>query len=110
LNDETSWTDSATTQSDFQEIPDGGTIVGITGGEFGLILMDRSIHRMSYVGSPLVFQFDNITRNLGCYEANSVIQYQGLTFFLSDDGFYSCDGQTVKSIGGEKVDRYFLQM
>jgi hypothetical protein len=108
LNDETSWTDSATTQSDFQEIPDGGTIVGITGGEFGLILMDRSIHRMSYVGSPLVFQFDNITRNLGCYEQNSVIQYQGLTFFLSDDGFYSCDGQTVKSIGGEKVDRYFF--
>jgi hypothetical protein len=31
-----------------------------------------------------------------------------LTFFLSDDGFYSCDGQTVKSIGGEKVDRFFF--
>lgn len=108
LNDETSWTDSATTQSDYQEIPDGGTVVGITGGEFGLILMDRSIYRMSYVGSPLVFQFDNITRNLGCYEANSVIQYQGTTFFLSDDGFYACDGQQVFSIGGEKVDRYFF--
>jgi hypothetical protein len=108
LNDETSWTDSATTQSDFQEIPDGGTVVGITGGEFGLILMDRSIYRMTYVGSPLVFQFDNITRNLGCYEANSVIQYQGTTFFLSDDGFYACDGQQVFSIGGEKVDRFFF--
>lgn len=108
LNDETSWADSATTQSDYQEIPDGGSIVGITGGEFGLILMDRSIHRMTYVGSPLVFQFDNISRNLGCYEANSVIQYQGTTFFLSDDGFYACDGQNVVSIGGEKVDRYFF--
>ena len=108
LNDETSWADSATTQSDYQEIPDGGTIVGITGGEFGLILMDRSIYRMSYVGSPLVFQFDNITRNLGCYEANSVIQYQGTTFFLSDDGFYACDGQQVFPIGKEKVDRFFF--
>ena len=108
LNDETSWTNSATTQSDFQEIPDGGTVVGVTGGEFGLILMDRSIYRMTYVGSPLVFQFDNITRNLGCYEANSVIQYQGTTFFLSDDGFYACDGQQVFSIGGEKVDRFFF--
>jgi hypothetical protein len=108
LNDETSWTDSATTQSDYQEIPDGGSIVGITGGEFGLVLMDRSIHRMTYVGSPLVFQFDNISRNLGCYEANSIIQYQGTTFFLSDDGFYACDGQNVVSIGGEKVDRYFF--
>jgi hypothetical protein len=108
LNDETSWADSATTQSDFQEIPDGGAIVGVTGGEFGLVLMDRSIYRMTYVGSPLVFQFDNISRNLGCYEANSVIQYQGLTFFLADDGFYACDGQNVVSIGGEKVDRFFF--
>jgi hypothetical protein len=108
INNESNWTDSATTQSDFQEIPDGGSIVGVTGGEFGLILMDRSIYRMSYVGSPLVFQFDNISRNLGCYEANSVIQYQGLTFFLADDGFYACDGQTVVSIGGEKIDRFFF--
>jgi hypothetical protein len=108
LNDETSWTTSATTQADFQEIPDGGSVVGITGGEFGLILMDRSIYRMSYVGSPLVFQFDNITRNLGCYEANSVIQYAGMTFFLGDDGFYACDGQTILPIGNEKVNRFFF--
>jgi len=108
LNDESSWTTSATTQADFQEIPDGGSVVGITGGEFGLILMDRSIYRMSYVGSPLVFQFDNITRNLGCYEANSVIQYAGMTFFLGDDGFYACDGQTILPIGNEKVNRFFF--
>ena len=108
LNDETSWTPSATTQADYQDIPDGGSIVGVTGGEFGLVLLDRSIYRMSYVGSPLVFQFDNITRNLGCYEANSVIQYAGMTFFLGDDGFYACDGQQILPIGNEKVNRYFF--
>lgn len=108
LNDETSWTPSATTQADYQDIPDGGSVVGVTGGEFGLVFMDRSIHRMSYVGSPLVFQFDNISRNLGCYEANSIIQYQGVSFFLSDDGFYACDGQNILPIGNEKVNRYFF--
>lgn len=108
LGDESSWTPSATTQADFQDIPDGGAVVGVTGGEFGLVLLDRSIHRMSYVGSPLVFQFDNISRNLGCYEANSIIQYSGTTFFLSDDGFYACDGQNVLPIGNEKVNRYFF--
>lgn len=108
LNDETSWASSATTQADYQDIPDGGTVVGVTGGEFGLVLMDRSIFRMSYVGSPLVFQFDNITRNLGCYEANSIVQYAGMTFFLGDDGFYACDGQTLLPIGNEKVNRYFF--
>lgn len=108
LGDESSWTDSATTQSDYQDIPDGGSVVGVTGGEFGLVFMDRSIHRMSYVGSPLVFQFDNISRNLGCYEPNSIIQYAGTSFFLADDGFYACDGQKVIPIGNEKVNRYFF--
>lgn len=108
LGDESSWTNSATTQADFQDIPDGGSVVGITGGEFGLVFMDRSIHRMSYIGSPLVFQFDNISRNQGCYEANSIIQYGGTSFFLSDDGFYACDGQQIIPIGNEKVNRYFF--
>jgi hypothetical protein len=108
LGDESSWTNSATTQADFQDIPDGGAVVGLTGGEFGLVFMDRSIHRMSYVGSPLVFQFDNISRNQGCYEANSIIQYGGTSFFLSDDGFYACDGQQIIPIGNEKVNRFFF--
>ena len=107
LGDESSWTTSATTQADFQDIPDGGSVVGITGGEFGLVFLDRSIHRMSYIGSPLIFQFDNISRNLGCYEANTIIQYAGTTFFLSDDGFYACDGQNILPIGNEKVNRFF---
>lgn len=108
LGDETSWAVSATTQADYQDIPDGGNVVGVTGGEFGLVFLEKAIVRMSYVGSPIIFQFDNISRNLGCYEANSIVQYQGVTFFLSDDGFYACDGQNVTSIGGEKVDRYFF--
>lgn len=108
LGDESSWTPSATTQADFQDIADGGSVVGLTGGEFGLVFMDRSIHRMTYVGSPLIFQFDNISRNLGCYEANSIIQYSGTSFFLSDDGFYACNGQKIIPIGNEKVNRFFF--
>jgi hypothetical protein len=101
------WGSIALTQADFQTIPDGGQIRGLTGGEFGLILLERSIVRMSYVGAPLVFQFDNISKNLGCYESNSVVQWQGITYFLADDGFYACNGQQVDPIGAEKVNRYF---
>ena len=108
INDETEWTYSQTTQADYQDVPDGGNVVGITGGEFGLILMDKGISRMSYVGTPFIFQFDNISRGIGCLSDNSITQYQGITFFLSDDGFYMCDGQTVKAIGSEKVDRWFF--
>jgi hypothetical protein len=107
INDETDWTPSDTSQSDSQTIPDGGDIRGITGGEFGIVLLEKSIVRMSYIGSPLFFQFDTIAKNIGCYEANSVAQHGNMTFFLSDDGFYMTDGQAVVPIGAEKIDRYF---
>lgn len=107
INDATDWTAGVGSQSDYQDIPDGGEIRGMTGGEFGLVLLERSIVRMTYVGAPLFFQFDTLTRSLGCYEARSVVQYGSMTFFLSDDGFYVCDGQQVKPIGAERIDRWF---
>lgn len=109
INDETDWTSGPTSQSDYQDIPDGGNIRGITGGEFGLVLLEQAIVRMSYIGAPLFFQFDTISRTLGCYEAGSIAQYGPITFFLSDDGFYQCDGQNIKPIGAEKVDRWFFE-
>jgi len=109
INNETDWTEDVTTQSDYQDIPDGGQIVGIRGGEFGLVFLERAIHRMTYVGTPFIFQFDNISRGKGCMVAGSIAQYQGITFFLSDDGFYMCDGQNVTPIGAEKIDRYFIE-
>lgn len=108
INDETDWTPGTGSQSDTQDIADGGDVMGITGGEFGLILMERAIVRMSYIGSPFFFQFDSIARNIGCITANSVGQFASTTYFLADDGFYSCNGQAVTPIGAEKVDKFFF--
>jgi hypothetical protein len=110
INDETTWGSSQTTQADYQDIADGGQIMGIRGGEFGLVLLEKGISRMSYVGTPFIFQFDNISRGKGCIAAGSIAQVQGVTFFLSDDGFYMCDGQQVTGIGSEKVDRWFFNL
>ena len=108
INDETDWVSGATSQSDFQIIPDGGNVQAITGGEFGVVLLEKSVVRCSYVGSPLFWQFDTISNGLGCLEGNSVARYGNITFFIADDGFYSTDGQTVTNIGLEKVDRWFF--
>jgi len=108
INDETDWTPGAASQSDFQLLPDGGDITGLAGGEYGLIFLERAIYRMSYTGSPLFFQFDAISRSLGCISNGSIAQYGGLTYFLADDGFYACDGQSTKAIGVEKVNRWFF--
>ena len=109
INDETNWVSGTTSQSDYQIIPDGGNVTGLSGGEIGLVFLEKAIIRMSYSGSPLFFQFDTISRGLGCLEGNSIAQYGATTFFLSDDGFYKCDGQTVTGIGTEKIDRYFFK-
>ena len=108
INDETDWTSGAASQSDTQILPDGGDITGLAGGETGLIFMERAIYRMTYVGSPFFFQFDAISRTLGCSTNGSIAQFGGITYFLSDDGFYACDGQSTKSIGAEKVNRWFF--
>jgi hypothetical protein len=92
----------------YQIIPDGGDITGVVGGEFGIVFLEKAIVRMSYIGTPLIFQFDTISRNVGCIEGNSIAQYAGTAYFLSDDGFYATNGQTLTGIGAEKVDRYFF--
>lgn len=108
INNEVNWTPSASSQADSQILPDGGDIIGMSGGEYGLVFMERAIYRMSYVGSPLFFQFDAISRTLGCVSNGSIAQFGGITYFLSDDGFYACDGQNTKNIGAEKVNRWFF--
>ena len=108
INDETDWTPGAASQSDIQIIPDGGDITGLAGGEYGIVFLERAIYRMTYAGSPFFFQFDAISRSLGCISNGSIAQYGGLTYFLADDGFYVCDGQSVKQIGAEKVNRWFF--
>jgi hypothetical protein len=108
INDETDWTPGAASQADTQILPDGGDITGLAGGEYGLVFLERAIYRMSYAGSPFFFQFDAISRSLGCISNGSIAQYGNLTYFLADDGFYVCDGQSTKNIGTEKVNRWFF--
>ena len=109
INNETNWTASSSSQADSQVLPDGGDIVGLAGGEYGLVFLERAIYRMTYSGSPFFFQFDAISRSLGCISNGSIAQLAEQTYFLSDDGFYVCNGQSVTPIGAEKVNRWFFE-
>ena len=107
LNAEDRWTPGPASQADSQYIADGGAIQNITGGEIGIIFMDEAIYRMSYVGSPLFFQFEKIS-TIGCFEGASVIEDNGTSYYLAKDGFYMTDGNTVTPIGTNKVDEWFF--
>jgi len=109
LNNAESWESSDTSQADFQILPAGGAIKAITGGEFGLILQEKSVQRVSYIGTPLIFQFDLISDNTGCISGNSAIQYNGISYWLSDGGIVSCDGSTVTNIGEGKINDWLYK-
>lgn len=107
INDVTGWT-VGTSQSDYQDLPDGGPITAGFGGEYGLVFQESKITRITYVGSPVIFQFDPIELNHGCIEPNSAVQYGRNVFYLSHNGFYMCDGTQAIAIGDQKVDKTFF--
>lgn len=99
----------ATTQSDYQDlIAEGQTIQRIIGGEYGVILTDRSLWTMRYVGSDVIWQFDEVEKDTGCHAPGSVAKSGENIFYLSPRGFMMWNGQQSIPIGAEKVDRYFL--
>lgn len=109
INNATSWTPDAATLADFQNLPgDGGWIQRVLGGEYGTVFQERAIWRMTYVGSPLIFQFDKIHSNIGLYASQSAVQYRNFIFFLAEEGFMMFDGSNVQPIGQNKVDRTFF--
>ena len=107
LASHTGWT-IGTDQSDIQDIFDMGDVTGVVGGEYATILCEKGIVRGSYVGTPLIFQFDKVQTGFGCNYPNSVANVGSTVFYLSDDGFYKFDGQTSTPIGAEKVNRFFF--
>lgn len=109
LNDTTNWT-SGTGSSDYQDFPDGGIVRGVAGGEFGIIFQDQAIRRMSYVpGSPLIFQIDRITQDLGLFAPYSIVPAGSVIYFYSNKGFQKIvPGGLPEQIGRERVDRTFF--
>jgi hypothetical protein len=108
LNNAESWAPSLTTQADLQEMPDGGNVTGLVGGEIGLIFQETSVRRMSYEGAPIVFRIDKIANDIGASVPGSVAGLLDMAFFLHKSGFYMVrGGQTVTPIGRGKVDRTF---
>lgn len=109
LNDPEEWT-SGTNSSDFQDFPDGGTVRGVAGGEFGVIFQETVIRRMIYApGSDVIFQIERIADDIGLHAPYSLISSGGKIFWLASQGFYGMvDTGLPEAIGKERVDRTFF--
>lgn len=108
FRDHTEWT-PGTNQAGEQPMQTGGVVSGIAGGEYGIILQRDRIVRMTRTGSSETpFQFDEVSSNFGCATGSTIAQAGRSVFFRSDRGFMALeDGQALKHIGSEKVDRTF---
>jgi hypothetical protein len=109
LNATTTWT-SGVNSSDFQDLPDGGIVRGVAGGEFGNIFQDTTIRRMTYApGSPVIFQIERITEDRGLLAPYSLTRSGDQIFFLSAAGFMQMSPAGYPApVGKEKIDRTLL--
>lgn len=108
FNDETNWTVSASTLSDYQDLKIA-PIERIFGGEFGVILSTESVWRMSFIGAPVVFQFDEVLPGIGVISPGAAARDGDTVYFLSDQGFFALlHGTQAQPIGANKIDRYVL--
>jgi hypothetical protein len=98
-------------QADKQPILSGKG-VRLIGGEYGILIKDNGVVRITYVGVEggldIIFQFDEISAEVGCMASGSVCNVGRLIFFLSERGFMMCDGQEVTPIADEKFNRWFF--
>jgi len=107
INNDAEWT-AGINQGDDQDIPTGGSIMSMVGGEIGIVISESAINRFTYVGTPLVFQRDTISIEHGTPCQNGTVGYQGAVFFVSWDGFWMLqNGTDLVPIGDQKVDKTF---
>lgn len=84
-----------------------GEVTAIRGADYAIIFQEKAITRATYIGAPIVWQFDTVDNERGCITAGSAVQVGRLVYFWASDGIYVTDGSGAsKPIGHGKVDRW----
>ncbi len=113
INNSEAWGSSLSTQSGSQELRgQGGEVQRIIGGEVGIVFQERSVTRMTYVGPPVLFRFDEIERGRGAVASGSVVWTGAVAFYYANDGFYALNlygGEDSVPIGANRVNRWFRE-
>lgn len=87
--------------------PAFGFVQKVLGGEkFGIIVQDRALTRMTYVGGSNVFEFDTYEQidGYGTRLLARPVTDGKLWYFYSDGGVFATDGYSVKSMSDGKID------
>ena len=104
-----SWDEtSATVDAGEYELADtrGAILDGLPLRDTFMIYKEDSIYSMSYVGTPFIFSFRQLSPSVGVLTKNCVAEFDGGHFFFGNGDIYINDGQKVTSILPHKIRDY----
>lgn len=64
----------------------------------GLLWALDSVIRMDYIGGQAVFRFQKLSQSASILTQNSVVEYDGMYYWLGNDRFLMSDGSNVKEL------------
>ena len=84
----------------------GGILDGLPLRDTFMIYKEDSIYSMTYVGTPFIFSFRQLSPSVGALTKNCVAEFDGGHFFFGNGDIYINDGQKVTSILPHKIRDY----
>jgi len=107
----TSWdVASATVDAGEYELADskGEILDGLPLRDSFMIYKEDSIYSMTYVGTPFIFAFRQLSPSVGALAKNCIAEFDGGHFILGNGDIYINDGQKVTSILPHKIRDYLF--
>lgn len=109
--DNTDWTATATNQAGSFRLPRGSRIQGgMQGPQTAMIWTDVGLWLMSYIGFPLVYGFTEIGQGCGLIWQNAKGVLAGKVYWMSYNGFFMYDGNSVQAIPCPVWDKVFQNL
>ncbi len=89
-----SYTVKANNTAGTQRLADGSRIMGaIKGRDAIYVWTDTALFLMKFVGQPFTFSFEQVGTNCGLVGKNACIEVDGSAYWMSENGFFTYDGQ-----------------
>jgi len=92
--DISTWAPTATNSAGTQRLADGTRIVAaIRGRDAIYVWTDNALFIMRFVGSPFVFQFQQVGTGCGLIGAHAAVEVDGSAYWMSENGFFRYTGK-----------------
>lgn len=100
--------DWSTGISDYQDLPDGGRVMSVLGGEVGYLFQERTIRAMQFVpGASIAYQIDPVDEDRGSAAYQGLIQVGRTAYYLAHDGCFFFNRGVSSPIGTDRIDGWF---